>query len=680
MTKSGDNEMDFMSPGLPTAKRRLVEVAEAPQHGQAEPKRLKIEHGAVNLEIADAFAPEDAGQEEQLRGRYDGGLTINTAVDSSDSPRNAAAEGSAGDAIAEGARGHERALIDPAHDVDFSSAPSDPVELALWVAQQISHFQQPRRDSAADPDEQPSSAPSQAQSPEAIQANEDPAVAMERERQRFENRERKKRWRESNAVRNKDNDLRCRINRRAKQLWGSQQSAERYAWMEAEFNKRRAKRESKGRVRPAEEGLDTSGRHSSLRDSLFPAPATETEGGTNAAGILLTNALLGPGQNGSGPDPEAARALKSAIQTGTFDTRPFTEALKAMAANADIMGGINALLDQSPRLEDQESAVAVQDEPVHGATEAVEAVEQEPDQSVGEAVDESAAEENAIVKALNAATAMLNQMNAASQNHNGPGQSDVRPSGSDRGPDDGAAVQADQAATRQEDATGAGNVGHEAQHDGDICATLQTIVQQVLGQQTGRESQSAAEDWAPTAEADTALPPEMPSSTSASASASAFVPRDPSDRIASTSESLLPTILAYTRLPMNTVISTAQAQAMSQLLTHLAGQRDQAEPNADDGSVVGVGTPNTTPGQPYSGFGAAPDGSPAGLHAPSDMHSTGALAQLTSMPKVVQALEEVLGLAQSVAAQPKPKTKEALEQERKAKSFGFPPRPVVKRK
>ncbi|KAI9757003.1 MAG: hypothetical protein M1815_002338 [Lichina confinis] len=673
--------MDPVPPALPTAKRRLMEIAEAPQHRQAEPKRLKIEHGGVNFEIADASASEHAGQDEQILEDYDDGLTINTPVDSIESPRYAAAQGSARDAIAEGVRGRESGLSDSAYGIDFRSAPSDPIELALWVAQQISHLQQPRRDSASDPDEQSSAAPSQSQSPEATQANEDPAMVMERERQRFENRERKKRWRESNAVRNKDNDLRCRINRRAKQLWGSQHSADRYAWMEAEFNKRRAKRESKGRGRPAEEGLDTSGQHSDLRDVLFTGTATETQGETNAAGILLTNALLGPGQNGSGPDPKAARALKSAIQTGTFDTRPFTEALKAMAANADIMGGINALLDQSPRLADQETAIAFEDQPVHGPTEATEAAEEDADQSVSEAVDECTAEESAIVRALNAATAMLNQMNAASQNHNDPAQSGVRPSESGRGPDDAAAIQADQVATRQEGATGVGSVDHEAQHDANICGTLETIVQHVLGQQIGQETGSAAEGWTSTAEADTLLPLEMPpSSSAASAPASAFVPRESSHAIASPSESLLQTILAYTRLPMNTVISTAEAQAMSQLLTHLAGQHHQSEPNADDGSIIGIGMPNTTQGQPYAGFGAAPDGSPAGLHAPSDMHSTGTLAQLNSMPNVVQALEEVLGLAQSVAPQPKPKTKEALEQELKAKSFGFPPRPVVKRK
>lgn len=88
----------------------------------------------------------------------------------------------------------------PTPDVDFSSAPSDPVELALWVAQQISHFQQPGDESNVEL-EHGSGSQSPALSPDPSQDNDDPALIIERARQRVENRERKKRWRESNAER-----------------------------------------------------------------------------------------------------------------------------------------------------------------------------------------------------------------------------------------------------------------------------------------------------------------------------------------------------------------------------------------------------------------------------------------------------------------------------------------------
>ncbi|KAI7830383.1 hypothetical protein BC939DRAFT_489769 [Gamsiella multidivaricata] len=47
----------------------------------------------------------------------------------------------------------------------------------------------------------------------------DPATESLKQRVRNENRERKKRWREQNEERNKDNDLRCRVHKRANKLF-----------------------------------------------------------------------------------------------------------------------------------------------------------------------------------------------------------------------------------------------------------------------------------------------------------------------------------------------------------------------------------------------------------------------------------------------------------------------------
>ncbi|KAG0207134.1 hypothetical protein BGX28_001565 [Mortierella sp. GBA30] len=62
---------------------------------------------------------------------------------------------------------------------------------------------------------------------------------------RTENRERKKRWREANEDRNKDNDLRCRVNKRANKLFGKGEMEHKTRWIEEEFKKRQTKRREK---------------------------------------------------------------------------------------------------------------------------------------------------------------------------------------------------------------------------------------------------------------------------------------------------------------------------------------------------------------------------------------------------------------------------------------------------
>lgn len=68
----------------------------------------------------------------------------------------------------------------------------------------------------------------------------------ERERVRHENRERKKRWRGQNMDRNRDNDLRGRVTRRANQIYGAANTPQKMKWIEAEFQNRRMKRMERG--------------------------------------------------------------------------------------------------------------------------------------------------------------------------------------------------------------------------------------------------------------------------------------------------------------------------------------------------------------------------------------------------------------------------------------------------
>ncbi|KAI9345111.1 hypothetical protein BD770DRAFT_430565 [Pilaira anomala] len=70
---------------------------------------------------------------------------------------------------------------------------------------------------------------------------------VKKENIRASNRERKKKWRIHNEERNKDNDLRCRVNKRANKLYGTGDSPAKAQWIQEEFEKRRQKRMDKER-------------------------------------------------------------------------------------------------------------------------------------------------------------------------------------------------------------------------------------------------------------------------------------------------------------------------------------------------------------------------------------------------------------------------------------------------
>lgn len=88
-------------------------------------------------------------------------------------------------------------------------------------------------------------APSLGSEPMQLDGPKDVIDEAENERTRLENRERKKRWREANEDRNKDNDLRCRVNKRAHKLYGKEPSKAKDLWIEEEFTKRKSKRQEK---------------------------------------------------------------------------------------------------------------------------------------------------------------------------------------------------------------------------------------------------------------------------------------------------------------------------------------------------------------------------------------------------------------------------------------------------
>ncbi|CAO3593933.1 unnamed protein product [Absidia cylindrospora] len=91
----------------------------------------------------------------------------------------------------------------------------------------------------------------QAQPHQQLQAQPQPEICnaekAKRESIRVANRERKKKWRIHNVERNKDNDLRCRVNKRASKLFGNEDTDTKERWAKDEFEKRREKRQEKER-------------------------------------------------------------------------------------------------------------------------------------------------------------------------------------------------------------------------------------------------------------------------------------------------------------------------------------------------------------------------------------------------------------------------------------------------
>jgi len=92
------------------------------------------------------------------------------------------------------------------------------------------------------------------QSSDPTQAAELVKRELANQKVRAENRERKKRWREQNEDRNKDNDLRCRVNKRANRLFGKMDSDAKREWIQEEFAKRQRKRQDKERRKNAVNG------------------------------------------------------------------------------------------------------------------------------------------------------------------------------------------------------------------------------------------------------------------------------------------------------------------------------------------------------------------------------------------------------------------------------------------
>ncbi|KAI8643286.1 hypothetical protein BD408DRAFT_414999 [Parasitella parasitica] len=118
-----------------------------------------------------------------------------------------------------------------------------------------------------------------------------------RESIRASNRERKKKWRIHNEERNKDNDLRCRVNKRAHKLYGLQESAAKQQWVQEEFEKRRQKRMDKERrkhlvnnVLSVPGASNTEGHHAASNDDSHSADGSNHNDASTVSMLNSVNA------------------------------------------------------------------------------------------------------------------------------------------------------------------------------------------------------------------------------------------------------------------------------------------------------------------------------------------------------------------------------------------------------
>lgn len=503
-------------------------------------------------------------------------------------------------------------------NIDFSTAPSDPIELAWWVAQQITHFQT----EVSEPPEVRSdvgqknslSHPPGVRSRKSL-ADLEPQQVIEREKLRLENRERKKRWRGSNTERStfltfeladlsfssskatnfdccsdKDNDLRCRLNKRAKTKFGSGTSVAKTAYIETEFNKRRTKREIKQRARAIAIGeFPGFAIAPELTDRLFSTQNSSVSKEVQAAGNLLMSTLLGVGSKVSlGAKKRTSNSLKVALEDGTLNPKPLVEALKIMASNRDLMRGINSKLDYDG--EDEELEMLSGDDNENQPM-------QRADARAGSVTSQSSAmnhQSTEIIKALHAATALLNEMTdtkvyaspygnpppivagvngygTPKTNGAGPPSSskqEVNGHGLDQSQIDALLALANGGSLTddEDDKTIADpdelnaeqlDVSDIPQTDGDITATLQRIINQLMAERDGGQSANDRRDVPTTA---AVLEP--------------YGSQSVRDQAAT-----LQSLFSQAGVSINTIMPREQSHATSQLYAHLSSRARSSTPS-----------------------------------------------------------------------------------------------------
>ena len=294
------------------------------------------------------------------------------------------------------------------------------------------------------------------------------------------------------------------------------------------------------------------------------------------------------GSSGSRPrvaKSEASNPLKIALENGSLESGPFVEALQIMAKNADLMRGINARLN-SERYDEEGDGISGEE---NG---------HQPKQSASTRADSATSDESMlnhqsaeIIKALNAATALLNDMadtkTYASPYGNPPPKKSIEDSqlpnsdgsaetsskqatnghGLDQSQidallalanggsltdddDDKTIADPDEFDTQQLDS------GGTAQSDSDIIATLQRYISHLMAERNGTENAG-----------------ESKHNQFKTTRSDPYGSQSVRDQAA-----VLQSLFAQAGVSINTIMPREQGQATSQLYAHLSSRARSSTP------------------------------------------------------------------------------------------------------
>ncbi|ORX50560.1 hypothetical protein DM01DRAFT_1096529 [Hesseltinella vesiculosa] len=177
---------------------------------------------------------------------------------------------------------------------------------------------------------------------------------MVKQKIRDENRTRKRRWRLHNEERNKDNDLRCRVNKRAHKLFGKEKSEKKEEWVQEEFERRRAKRHEKERRKHAVNGALASIEHA---DTTTSPPAGNSAAAEDSI-VQLQQKLVQHYHSVFGLDQDGDKASKNTTNatpsssTSPSASQPVMDATDPDMATPSLASTTAALLAalQNPQL------------------------------------------------------------------------------------------------------------------------------------------------------------------------------------------------------------------------------------------------------------------------------------------------------------------------------------------
>ena len=169
------------------------------------------------------------------------------------------------------------------------------------------------------------------------------------ERLRAENRERKRRWREQNAERNRDNDLRGRVLRRANKIFGPEMTEQKERWIREEWEKRRSRRVTGVPASPSTQ------HHSRMNGGMMHHHHEDVTGATEGmvanamSGFLMDAATVGA--NGGETSAELIGALAAAMLAAPASGNVLNDATNASQGVSGLLedGSTNAVASTKGR-------------------------------------------------------------------------------------------------------------------------------------------------------------------------------------------------------------------------------------------------------------------------------------------------------------------------------------------